>query len=105
VTGPGPVTWDTLRTLAAEAGISEEFDSYENGLKAALVTALVTYFHKESQYLKDGRFRGQVNEFIAVIVAALTQSSGAEAQRTTDMGALQDIFQSEVKDARRDPPR
>jgi hypothetical protein len=88
--------------MCAEAGIEQEFEAFEQSLKGDMATALVTYFHKENLYLTDTRFRNQVNQMMAVLVAALTHSI-ADPQRTTDMDALQKIFQDEAKATRPRP--
>jgi hypothetical protein len=94
----GTVTWETLKTLAAEAGIGEGFEAFEKELKGRFVTALLAATGTQDRYLQDGIFRTRANAIVEVIVQELTQQKAPRI--TTNMDELQKIFQEEVGKSR-----
>lgn len=97
------MNWETLRTLASEAGIGDEFHDFEERLPNIIISAIVLNTGTERRYHTDAEFHAQVHLLVQMVLVAITGTKvrpASEAAATFDMGKLNEVFLEEFESAR-----
>lgn len=97
------INWETLRTLASEAGIGDEFHDFEERLPNVVTSAIVLNTGTVERYHSDPVFHAQVHTLVNLVLVAIMGIKPRRAPNETttlDMGKLTEVFQEEFDASR-----